>query len=663
MSQETPARPDATLAEAPAPAPAEKPKKKGKRRVFSGPLKTFITVVTVALACFHLYTAFFGLLPAMQQRSFHLAFILPLIFLLYPARENSPHTRPSVVDWLFAITVTGCSLYVCFFYEDIANRAGMFEEYELYLAGAFVFLVFEAGRRVLGYILPAFCAFFLFFAYFGPSMPGPFVHAGLSVSRILEELYLTTDGLFGLVTGVSATYIFMFILFGSFLSSTGTANFFNDFSMALTGHLKGGPAKIAVLSSALMGTISGSTSANVATTGSFTIPLMKKVGYQPHFAGAVEAAASTGGQIMPPVLGSAAFIIADTVGTPYINVVLASLVPALLYFFGIWCSLSVEASRVGLKGLPKDMLPKIKHVIFKTGYKAIPLFAIVILLCMGRNPLFAACIGIICCVVLSFVDKADRLSWKSLIATLEDGSKSALSVAIACTIVGVVIGMMGATGIALRIGDAILSYTAGMLIPTMIVTMIICLLLGMGMPTTASYVMASAVGVPAMILLGCQPLDAHFFVFFYAVLSSVTPPVCVGAYTAAGIAGAAPNQTAFTAVRLALSGFIIPFVFILSPELLLTNVTNWPMFAITLASAMIGIATLSIGLEGFLYVPLRLYERAIALGAALCMIVPGVYTDAIGLSLLAAIIFLTKMRRGNAPNVAEASPAPTSESA
>lgn len=634
-------------------------KKKGKRRVFAGRLKLLITVLTVSLACFHLYTAFFGLLPAMQQRSFHLSFILPLIFLLYPAGASSPSDRPSVLDWIFAVAVACCSLYVCLFYEDIANRAGMFEDYEVYLGAAMTFFVFEAARRVLGYILPSFCLFFLFFAYFGQYMPGPFVHAGLSIPRILEELYLTTDGLFGLVTGVSATFIFMFILFGSFLSSTGTANFFNDFSMALTGHLKGGPAKIAVMSSALMGTISGSTSANVATTGTFTIPLMKKVGYRPFYAGAVEAAASTGGQIMPPVLGSAAFIIADTVGTPYINVVTASLVPALLYFFGIWCSLSVEANRLGLKGLPKETLPRIKHVIFKTGYKAIPLFAIIVLLCMGRNPLFAAGIGIIFCVALSFVNKADRLNLKTLIATLEDGSKSALSVAIACTIVGVVIGMMGATGIALRIGDTILSYTQGLMVPTLIVTMIICLLLGMGMPTTASYVMASAVAVPALIKLGCNPLDAHFFVFFYAVLSSVTPPVCVGAYTAAGIAGAAPNQTAFTAVRLALSGFIIPFVFILSPELLITNVTNWGVFTVTLVSAMIGIATLSIGLEGFLMVNLRFYERIMLVGAALCMIVPGLYSDAIGLGILAAVFFLARMRKASAPVPA----APTGESA
>jgi TRAP transporter 4TM/12TM fusion protein len=639
---------------------AGKPAKiKGKRRAFTGKMKLLITVLTVALACFHLYTSFFGLWPAMQQRSFHLSFVLSLIFLLYPAGDNSPADRPSVLDWILAVTAAACSLYVCIFYVDIANRAGMFEYYEVWLGGAFTFLVFEAARRVLGYILPTFCLFFLFFAYFGPYMPGPFIHAGLSVPRILEELYLTTDGLFGLVTGVSATFIFMFILFGSFLSSTGTANFFNDISMALTGHLRGGPAKIAVLSSALMGTISGSTSANVATTGTFTIPLMKKVGYRPFFAGAVEAAASTGGQIMPPVLGSAAFIIADTVGTPYINVVSASLVPALLYFFGIWCSLSVEANRLGLQGLPKDTLPKAGSIVLKTGYKAIPLLAIIVVLCMGRNPLYAACIGIICCVLLSFVRKEDRLDIKSLIATLEDGSKSALSVAIACTIVGVVIGMMGATGIALRIGDTILSYTQGLLVPTMIVTMVICLLLGMGMPTTASYVMASAVAVPAMIKLGCNPLDAHFFVFFYAVLSSVTPPVCVGAYTAAGIAGAPPNQTAFAAVRLALSGFIIPFVFIMSPELLLTNVTSWLSFPVTLISAMIGIMTLSIGIEGFLLVPLRFYERITLLGGALCMIVPGVLSDSIGLAILAAVFFLAKWRRKTVP----AKSAPPGESA
>ncbi len=623
------------------------PKKKGKRRVFTGNLKIFITVFTVALACFHLYTSFFGLLPAMQQRSFHLAFVLPLIFLLYPAGKNSPRDTPSILDWILALGVAWCSLYIFIFYEDIANRAGMFEDYEVWLGGAMLVLVFEAARRVLGYILPSFCLFFLFFAYFGQYMPGPFIHAGLSIPRILEELYLTTDGLFGLVTGVSATFIFMFILFGAFLDSTGTAAFFNDFSMALTGHRKGGPAKIAVMSSALMGTISGSTSANVATTGTFTIPLMQKIGYRPFYAGAVEAAASTGGQIMPPVLGSAAFIIADTVGTQYINVIIASLVPALLYFFGIWCSLSVEANRLDLKGLPKEMLPRLKDVLFKTGYKSIPLVVIVTLLIMGRNPLFSAGIGIICCILLSFVRKEDRLNLKSFIKTLEDGSKSALSVAIACTIVGVVIGMMGATGIALRIGDVILGYTDGLMIPTLIVTMLICLLLGMGMPTTASYVMASAVAVPALISLGCKPLDAHFFVFFYAVLSSVTPPVCVGAYTAAGIAGAAPNQTAFTAVRLALPGFIVPFVFIMSPELLLTNVTNWVEFGITLVTAMVGIMTLSIGLEGFLLVNLRMYERAVMVAAALCMIWPGVYSDFIGLGILVGMYFLLRLRQNS----------------
>ncbi len=618
-------------------------KKKGKRRIFSGPMKYCITALTVLLSLFQLYTAFFGLLPAIEQRSFHIALVLPLIFLLYPATAKSPRDRPSIVDWLLAAVVVAASLNVFFFYEDIAVNV---EQSDIYLGAALVLVIFEAARRVLGNILPCFCAFFLFFAYFGKFMPGPFAHAGLSVTSIIENLYLTTDGIFGMVTGVSASYIFMFILFGEFLNATGTGAFFNDVAMSLTGHLKGGPAKIAVVSSALMGTISGSTSANVATTGTFTIPLMKRVGYQPHYAGAVEAAASTGGQIMPPVLGSAAFIIADTVGVPYLKVVEASLVPALLYFFGIWCSLSVEANRLGLQGLPRNTLPAMKDVLLKTGYKSIPLITIITLLVMGRNALFAACVGIVSCLALSFVRKEDRMSFGDLIDTLEKGAKGALSVAIACIIVGVVIGMMGATGVTLRIGDAILGYTAGNVTLTLVVTMGIALLLGMGMPTTASYVMAGAVGIPALIRLGCTPLDAHFFVFFFAVLSSVTPPVCVGAYTAAGLAGAHPNQTAFTAMRLALPGFIVPFVFMYSPTLLLTNVTSWPEFSLALCSAIVGIATLAIGLEGYLRGNLRLYERAVLVASALCMIKPGLYTDLLGLAGLGLIYMLATWRAG-----------------
>nr|HPR90952.1 TRAP transporter fused permease subunit [Synergistaceae bacterium] len=355
------------------PSNSEKKVSSGKKRSFTGWLKLLVTVVTVCLAVFQLSTAFFGLFPAMQQRSLHMAFILPLIFLIYPMWKSSPRHRPSAADWIFALVAAVCTLYVFFMYEDIARRAGMFRQYELYLGAALVVLVFEAARRVLGYPLPVFCSLFLLFAYYGRSMPGPFRHFGLSIPRIIEELYLTTDGLFGLVTGVSATYIFLFILFGAFLGSTGTSQFFNDLAMALTGHLKGGPAKIAVVSSAFMGTISGSTSANVATTGAFTIPLMKKIGYQAHFAGAVEAAASTGGQIMPPVLGAAAFIIADTLGISYLKVLSAAVVPALLYFWGIWCCLSLEAAKLGLQGLPKNMLPKVKDVLLGSGYKAIPL--------------------------------------------------------------------------------------------------------------------------------------------------------------------------------------------------------------------------------------------------------------------------------------------------
>ena len=619
--------------------------KVSKRRTLNGFSGKIISILAVSLAVFQLYTAFFGVLPTMQQRSFHVAFILAMIFLLYPGAKSSPRNKISLVDWVLALAAAGCSLYVFLSYEDIALRAGIVYNYELVLGGIFIALVFEAGRRVLGYVLPSFCFLFLPFAYFGRYLPGPLQHFGLSISRIIEELYLTTDGLFGLVTGVSATYIYLFVLFGAFLSSTKTSEFFNDIAMALTGHRKGGPAKIAVLSSALVGTISGSTSANVATTGTFTIPLMKRIGYEPHFAAAVEAAASTGGQIMPPIMGAAAFIIADTLNIPYLMVLMAAVVPAILYFWGIWCSLSLEASKLGLEGLPKNTLPNVKDVLLTSGYKAIPLFVIVYLLVKGYNPLYAGCWGIFSCIVLSFVKKSDRLDFKTLIATLEDGSKGALSVAIACIIVGIVVGTMGATGVALRIGDAIIAVTKGHLVLTLIVTMVITILFGMGMPTTASYVMASVVAAPAIVLLGVNPLDAHLFVFYFAALATVTPPVCVGAYTAAGLAGSDPNKTAFSAVKLALSGFIVPFIFILAPEILLTNVSSWLVTIQAIISAIVGVFLLASAAENYMMAPLRWYERILALIGALGLLYPGTLSDFCGLAILVVLCMVTKRRQ------------------
>lgn len=610
---------------------------KTKMRQYAGKLKILITILTLCLALFQLYTAFFGLLPAMQQRSFHVCFVLLLIFLLYPASKRSPRDNPSIIDWAFATLAIVCTLYIFFNYPNIARRAGMPLPFELFLGAIFTILVFEAGRRVLGYPLPIFCSLFIFFAYFGRSMPGPLRNFGLSISDILEELYLTTDGLFGFVTGVSATYIFLFVLFGAFLSASGASKFFNDFAMALAGHQKGGPAKIAVLSSALVGSISGSTSANVATTGSFTIPLMKKIGYEPHFAGAVEAAASTGGQLMPPIMGAAAFIIADSLGINYIYVLLAALVPAVLYFWGIWCSLSLEANKLGLKGIDKVELPKLRSVIIRDGYKSIPLFIIIYILLKGYNPLYAGVWGIITVTALSFIKKEERLNIMKLIATLESGTKTALSVAIACIIVGIVIGMLGATGVALRIGDAVLLLTQGYLFPTLIITMIISILLGMGMSTTASYVMASAVAVPALVLLKCNPLDAHLFVFYFACLSTITPPVCVGAYTAAGLAGSNPNKTAISAMKLAIAGFIIPFIFIYSPDLLLTNVEKWSSFIWTFITAIIGVFSLAAASEGYMYANLNIFKRILLFISAISLIYPGFYSDVIGIIILSCI--------------------------
>lgn len=624
------------------------------KKGFTGNLGVLVTALTVILAIFHLYTAYFGLMPSMQQRSFHIGFVLVLVFLLYPAKRGCAKDKPSLLDWLLMSLSAVCCFYLFFNYTNIAQRAGMFQYYELYLGALMIMLVFEAGRRVLGYPLPVFCSLFLLFGYYGRSMPGPLKHFGLSIPRIIEELYLTTDGLLGLVAGVSATYIFLFILFGSFLKSTRTSDFFNDLAMALAGHLRGGPAKIAVLSSALMGTISGSTSANVATTGAFTIPLMKKIGYKAHFAGAVEAAASTGGQIMPPVMGAAAFIIADSLGISYVTVLVAAIVPAILYFWGIWCCLSLEAKRLDLKGLSKEELPRAFEVLLKKGYKALPLIGIIIVLIRGYSPLYAGCWGIFLATALSFVKKEERLNVRELIDTLEEGAKTALPVAIACTIVGVVIGIMGATGVALKIGDAVLLLTQGKLLPTLLISMIISLMLGMGMPTTASYVMASAVATPALVMLGCKALDAHLFVFYFAVLSTLTPPVCVGAYTAAGLAGSNPNRTALAGIKLALAGFVIPYVFIYSPNLLLTNLTNWGYSAISLLSAVIGVYALAVFSQGFMIKPVGKFLRPLALISAVALIHPNYMTDLVGILLLVFIFVINRRHIETKPQIENA---------
>jgi TRAP transporter 4TM/12TM fusion protein len=612
-------------------------KKSGKRRKLSGNLKKLITVLAVVMSVYHLYTAAFGLLMPIQQRSIHLAFVLTLIFLLYPATAKSDHTKPTLFDWLLVILSIAATANISARFYDLAASGGRYIPSDIYFGILLAVLVIEAARRTMGNILPIMAVIFVIYAFLGRYVPGPLMHSGFSYKRIIQHLYLTTEGIFGQILGVSSTYIFMFILFGAFLTATGMGEFFNDFAMSLAGNKKGGPAKVSVLSSAFMGTINGSTSANVVTTGSFTIPLMKRMGYSATFAGAVEASASAGGQIMPPVMGAAAFIIADTLGMPYVELLAAAFIPAVLYFAGIWTAVDLRASKLGLQGLPKDQLPSLLKVIKTQGHLVIPILAIIYMLVKGYNALYAAFWGIVLSVIVSFFKKETRLNLKTLVEALEKGALSAVPVAAACAIIGIVIGITSLTGAALSMGSAVLKLSGGYLLTTLLLTMVVAIIMGMGLPSTAAYVLTSAVAAPALIKIGVLPLAAHLFVFYFGILSTITPPVAVGAYAAAGIAGTNPNETGWTAVKLAIAGFIVPFCFVYSPGLLILPGNPWWSVLYNATTAMIGVISLGACVEGYLYQKIKPYERALLFVGAFSLIYSGLKTDILGICLVGLI--------------------------
>lgn len=618
--------------------------KKTKRRQFKGRIKLFVTAIAIIMSSFHLYTAAFGTLGPIQQRSVHLGFVLTLIFLLYPATKRSPMDKPSIIDWIFIFLSIAATGNIYFRYKALALSGGLYTETDIFFGILTLIVVFEAARRTIGYALPILSSIFFIYAFVGRYIPGPLMHSGFSLKRVIQHLYLTTEGIFGQILGVSSTYIYLFILFGAFLAATGMSEFFNDLALSLAGHTRGGPAKVSVLSSAFMGTISGSTSANVVTTGSFTIPLMKKTGYQAHFAGGIEAAASAGGQIMPPVMGAAAFIIADSLGMPFVQVLGAALVPAILYFSGVWTIVHLRASKMGIEGLPKNQLPNLRNVILSRGHLIIPIIGIIYMLLKGYNALYAAFWGIILAVGSSLLRKETRINLKLLLQAMEKGALNAVPVAIACAIIGVVIGVTSLTGAVLALGSAVLKLSGGYLFTTLLLTMVVAIIMGMGLPTTACYVLTSAVAAPALMRLNVLPIAAHLFVFYFGILSTITPPVAVGAYAAAGIAGSDPSKTGWAAVKLAIAGFIIPYMFVYSPDLLILPGASIVKIIPVAITAIVGVIALGATAEGFFWGPLSLLQRLLLLIGALLLIKSGLYTDILGLCLVFLVFFYQHMK-------------------
>ena len=635
-----------------------------KLRKLSGKVALFITIVAILMSAFHLFTAWHGTLLAMKQRSLHLIFAFTLGFALYPGFKKSSKDKIDIADWLLIILSVGVWGYIFFNVEAIALKGGQMSTTDMVLGVLAVLLTLEVTRRVVGPELPIVTIVFLLFAYFGRHMPGIFAHRGFNVTRIVSHMYMTTEGIMGTPLGVSSTFVFMFILFGSFLDKTGVGEFFIDFAYALTGSTRSGPAMTSVLSSGLMGSISGSSVANTVTTGAFTIPLMKSVGYKPHYAGAVEATASTGGQIMPPVMGAAAFIMADFTGFPYISIVKAAIIPAVLYYIAVGTMVHLEACKLGLKGMPRESLPKVSNILRKQGYLTLPLIAIIFMLVKQYPPTMAALtgiiIGVIVAMTVSLIKKDNSFTPKDILGAMEAGAKGAVGVACACACAGMIVGVVTLTGFGLKIAEVIVQIAQGRLIPTLLLTMISSIILGMGLPTTAKYIVLATMAVPAITKLGVNLMSAHLFILYFGVVADVTPPVALAAYAGAGIAGANSMKTGFQAFKLAIGAFIIPYIFVINPHLIMIDsiagtTVNWlPITAAlpTIATALIGTICLAGTVESYLFGNLRIWQRIILLLAAFALLDPKLLTDAIGLAALALIYVTQKILNKNKPAAA-----------
>ena len=467
-------------------------------------------------------------------------------------------------------------------------------------------------------------------------MPGSLAHRGLELDRLVQTMFYTTEGILGTPLGVSSTFIFLFLLFGSFLIKTGVGDYFNDLGIAIAGRRVGGPAKVAIFSSALQGTISGSSVANVVTSGAFTIPMMKNLGYRKEFAGAVEASSSTGGQLMPPVMGAAAFLMAEFIGIPYAEVALAAVIPAILYFTGVWIVTHFEAKKTGLRGLTKEEMPDRKDII-KRLYLLIPILSIIVLLMTGMSVMLAALYSIVISIVVSAMNKKTRMGFKDFIDALVDGARTALGVAAATAAAGIIVGVVTKTGLGLKLANGLLDIADGALLPTLFLTMIASLILGMGSPTTANYVITSTIAAPAIIMLGVPALSAHLFVFYFGIIADITPPVALAAFSAAAISGGEPIKTGIDSTKLAIAAFIIPYMFVLSPELLLID-TTWYYAIWMFVTALLGMIAIGAGVVGYWYQKISWLERIIAIVAGLLLIYPEGFSDGFGLAIFAGLI-------------------------
>ncbi len=619
----------------------------GSRRTLTGLYALAFNLVAVGFSGFYLYTSGFGLISTQSNRGIYLMLTSVLVFLLYPARKGAPKHRPSVVDLvLIAATVVTMWYWIDQYVSYAMFRVSSPNQTDLVMGAIAILIMLETSRRTLGPVISIIAVIFLAQLYYGSYLPGRLSHPGMSVERILEFTYSTQEALFGVVTATFATFVFPFMIFGAFLERSGAGNFFMNLGTAVAGRWRGGPAKVAVLTSALFGSISGSSVANVVTTGSFTIPLMKRTGFRPHDAGAIEAISSTGGQFMPPVMGAGVFILATLTETSYLTIALMNVIPACVFFLFLLSMVDLEAVRLGLKGLPAEEIPSVRKVLLEGGHFILPLVVVIGLLFSGYSPEFCAFWGTVSAAVLSWRNKETRMGPSAILQGLVGGATSNTSAGAAIGTLGVIIGGIVLAGLGLKFSAVLIDFSQGQLFIALCLVTLVSIIIGMGSSTTGSYIILSVVAAPALIQLDVPVIAAHLAVFYAACLSNITPPVCVSAFAGAAIAGAPPMKTGFAALKFGATLVLMPFSFAYVPELLLGG--TWTEIVYTTGLYALGCVLLAVAIQGTVPTGLHaspLQRGLFALGGVAFMFPASLWVDLAGLVLtLAAVALLWRDR-------------------
>jgi TRAP transporter 4TM/12TM fusion protein len=593
-------------------------------------LKAVIAIIAIAMSLYHMYVAAFGPPEAYVFRGTHLLFTMTLIFLLYPIKPGGGWGW-RIADLVLLAGSWAFILHIFINYDYITNRIIYIDDLTLHdkvYATLAVLLVLEATRRVLGWGLLLTAVGFL--AY-------PLFFTTVRLPVLMEQLYLSTEGIFGSTLGVSASYVMLFVLFGAFMEKSGVGKLFMDFALSLTGHTAGGPGKVSVVSSSLFGTVSGSAVANVMVDGPMTIPLMKRSGFRPHFAAAVEATASTGGQIMPPVMGAAAFVMAEFLAVPYFQVAMWAIIPAVLYYVAVFCAVHFEAKRYGLLGVPRADLPRLGRVMRERGHLFVPVLVVFVGLIAGYSAPLCALVATLACLPTALLRRTTRqgIRWRNVFEALQEGAKNTLPVAIACACAGIIIGSTTITGLGIGFTQFVVALSQNMLPIALLLTAVAGIILGLGLPTTPSYIVMVALLVPALIKLGTVTPAAHMFAFYFAILSAITPPVALAVFAAASLARASMWDAGWAAMRVGAAGYIVPFMFVYEPALLMIG--PWYVTALALASAVLGVIALAASLHGYLLAALSMWQRVALFIAAILLIAPEVISSIVGLILLPAV--------------------------